>query len=82
MAKTFFTNVMYHIHSKPNNAIFSKVGLLVGDFMEKIQIKYEEEIKRKAEADGVAPPLSPWDKSKPQVEEYKEDNKYAGFFSG
>jgi hypothetical protein len=50
--------------------------------MEKIQIKYEEEIKRKAEADGVAPPLSPWDKSKPQVEEYKEDNKYAGFFSG
>jgi hypothetical protein len=45
--------------------------------MEKIQIKYEDEIRRKAEFDGLPVPLM----NKPQVDEFKEDNKYAGFFS-
>jgi hypothetical protein len=59
-----------------NNAIFYKVGLLIGDFMEKLQVKYEEEIKKKAEIDGLPVPMM----RSPKLEEIKEDNKYAGFF--
>lgn len=44
--------------------------------MEKLQVKYEEEIKKKAEMDGLPLPMMRAQK----VEEIKQDNKYAGFF--
>jgi hypothetical protein len=65
-----------NIYSKSNNGISYKVGLLIGDFMEKLQVKYEEEIKKKAEIDGLPVPMM----RAPKLEEIKEDNKYAGFF--
>ena len=58
--------------------IYSQVGLLVGDFMEKLQVRYDEEVIKKAEKDGRPLELKKVDAN--ALPKEGEGNKYAGFF--
>lgn len=55
-----------------------QVGLLVGDMMEKIQSRYDEEQKAKAAKSLLPPPKK--SKNDYALPKEGEGNKFAGFF--
>jgi hypothetical protein len=55
-----------------------QISLLLGDFMEKLQVRYDEEVILKAEKDSLA--VVAKKKAASALPAEGEGNKFAGFF--